>query len=59
MARIILTWLLFLPVPVINGLLREKWYKPALGELPAHIIGTAAVSLVFLLYVYLSLTAGS
>lgn len=51
--RIIIMWLLFLPVPVINGLLREMWYKPIVGELLAGQIGTVAVSAVFLLYVYL------
>jgi hypothetical protein len=51
--KIIGMWLLFIPVPVINGFLREKWYKPALGELPAHIIGSIAVSLLYLIYVFL------
>jgi hypothetical protein len=51
--RIIALWFLFLPVPIINGFLREKWYRPLLGDLSAHIIGTILVGLVFLLYVYL------
>jgi hypothetical protein len=55
--RIILTWLLFLPIPIINGLLREKWYKKAVGETAAHQIGTVVVSGFFLLYAYISLAS--
>jgi len=51
--KIFLMWLLFLPVPVFNGFIRDKWYKHVLGELPAHIVGTIGVSLVFLFYVFL------
>src|SRR5574344_1418183 len=53
--RILITWLLFLPVPVINGILREKWYKSLVGETAAHQIGTLVVSLFFVLYAYVSL----
>ncbi len=53
--RILITWLLFLPVPVINGILREKWYKALVGETAAHQIGTLVVSLFFVLYAYVAL----
>lgn len=53
--RVLLTWLLFLPVPVINGILREKWYKAIVGETAAHQIGTLVVSSMFLLYAFVSL----
>lgn len=52
--RILVTWFLFIPVPVINGLLREKWYKPIIGTTAAHQVGSLVVSLMFLLYVYVS-----
>lgn len=53
--RVILTWLLFVPVPVINGFLREKWYKALVGETGAHQIGTLVVSSIFFAYAYFSL----
>ncbi len=53
--RIILTWLLFLPVPIINGTLREKWYKNKIGERAAHQLGVAVLCPIYLLYAYVSL----
>jgi hypothetical protein len=53
--RIIITWLLFLPVPIINGALREIWYKQIIGSLAAGQIGSILLSLIFLIYAYLSL----
>ena len=53
--RAIITWLFFLPVPIINGFLREKWYKAVVGETAAHQIGTLVVSSVFFIYAYISL----
>jgi hypothetical protein len=53
--RVIITWLLFLPIPIINGLLREFWYKEYLGALLAGQIGCIILSLIFLFYAKLSL----
>lgn len=53
--RAIITWFLFLPVPIINGVLREKWYKAIVGQASAHQIGTIAVSTIFFVYAYVSL----
>ncbi len=50
--RIILTWLLFIPIPIINGFLRDKWYKILVGEFGANIIGFFVLSICFLIYVY-------
>lgn len=54
--RAVITWLLFLPVPIINGLLREKWYKPIVGQIAGHQIGTVVVSVFFVIYAYISLS---
>jgi hypothetical protein len=53
--RIFITWLLFLPVPVLNGILREKWYVHTLGKLRAGQIGCLLLSFVYILYAYVSL----
>lgn len=53
--RIFITWLLFLPVPIINGILRESWYKEITGPLLAGQIGCLILSLVFLIYAFVSL----
>jgi hypothetical protein len=53
--RVIITWLLFLPIPIINGSLREFWYKEYLGVLLAGQIGCIILSLIFLFYAKLSL----
>lgn len=44
-------WLLFIPVPILNGTLREFWYKPIIGEIWSSIVGCLILSSVFLLYV--------
>jgi hypothetical protein len=46
-------WFAFIPVPVINGALREGWYKARVGEFGSNIIGFVVLSSVFLLYTYL------
>lgn len=53
--KIAITWLLFLPVPIINGLLREFWYKDLLGPLLAGQLGCVLLSLIFLVYAKLAL----
>jgi len=53
MLKIILMWLCFTPVPFLNGILREKWYKKKIGELKSNIVGAIILSSFFLLYTYL------
>lgn len=53
--RVCVTWLLFLPVPILNGWLREKWYKAIIGESLSHQLGAVLISAVFLLYAYVCL----
>jgi hypothetical protein len=47
LARIILSWVCFVPVAFLNGVIREKWYRPLVGELRAHQISTALASSAF------------
>ncbi len=53
MLKMIIMWVLFIPIPVINGLLRDFWYKNKTGELGANIIGFIVLSSIFIFYVYL------
>lgn len=53
MSKIILVWFAFIPVPIINGVLREGWYKAKVGDLWSNIIGCITLSVIFLLYVFL------
>lgn len=53
--RVFLTWILFLPIPIMNGVLREQWYKRKMGELRAGQFGCILLSLIFILYAYVSL----
>lgn len=55
LSRIVITWLLFLPIPIINGLLREYFYKKRLGEFDSNIVGFVVLSVIFIFYAYLSL----
>jgi hypothetical protein len=51
--RAVVMWFLFLPVPVINGALRENWYKQKIGELKSNHVGGVVLSVTFLLYTFL------
>lgn len=53
MLKIFLMWVAFIPVPIINGTLRESWYKAKVGELGANVIGFLVLSVFFLIYTYL------
>ena len=50
--RAILTWFLFIPVAISNGITREKLYKPIVGDLPAHQISTVIASVAFIVLTY-------
>lgn len=45
--RAVLTWVAFVPVAVLNGIIRQAVYEPALGDLRAHqvsvVTGSAAI----------------
>ncbi len=45
-------WLLFIPLAIINGALRELIYSPYVGELVAHQISTLTASLAYLILAY-------
>jgi hypothetical protein len=48
LGRVVLTWVCFVPMAVLNGVIREKVYRPMMGELRAHQISTALASTAFL-----------
>lgn len=53
--RVFLTWFLFIPVAILNAGLREKTYKPKVGDLAGHQISTLIASIAFLLFSYLAI----
>ncbi len=53
--QVVLTWVLFLPFPIINGIVREKVYRQFVGELLANRISTVILIVLFLLYIYIVL----
>lgn len=53
MLKIILMWLCFIPIPFINGILREAWYKKKIGEFWSNVVGVKFLSFSFLVYTYL------
>ncbi len=46
--KVFLTWLLFIPVAIINGLVRQSVYQGMLGELRAHQLSTVIACVLFL-----------
>src|SRR5215203_4859769 len=50
--RALLTWVAFIPIAIINGIIREALYKPVVGELAAHQISTVIVAGTFILLAY-------
>ena len=53
--KAIITWLWFMPIAFINGVLREFTYKPFTGELAAHQISTIMASAAFFALAYFRL----
>jgi hypothetical protein len=53
--RVVLTWFLFIPIAIINGAVREKFYKSYVGDLPAHQISTVIASVAFITLSYFML----
>lgn len=50
--RSIITWFLFIPIAILNGIAREFMYKPVVGDLVAHQISTVIACIAFFLLAY-------
>ncbi len=50
--RSIITWFLFVPIAILNGIAREFMYKPVVGDLTAHQISTVIACIAFFLLAY-------
>lgn len=48
----LLVWLLFVPIAVLNGIVRNYIYQPHVGELLAHQISTVIACATFILLAY-------
>ena len=48
-------WVAFIPVAIINGIMRNSWYQQYTGELLAHQISTISASILFILLAYIVL----
>src|SRR5438045_2723964 len=55
LTRVVLIWVCFMPVAILNGVIREKWYRPIVGELRAHQISTALASGAFFSWAFFML----
>jgi len=53
--RALITWFLFIPIAIINGIIRNSVYLPYVGELTAHQISTVTASLAIVLVSYFML----
>jgi hypothetical protein len=52
LSRALITWVLFVPVAVLNGIIRETTYKPRVADLAAHQISTVTAIIAFLILSY-------
>ena len=53
--KAVLTWVLFVPLAIMNGVIRQAVYRPVVGDLPAHQISTAVASAAFVAVTYATL----
>lgn len=53
--KAILIWILFVPIAIINGIIREKFYKQFAGDLTAHQISTGIALVAFISLSYFML----
>ncbi|HWH07001.1 MAG TPA: hypothetical protein VNU47_00515 [Candidatus Paceibacterota bacterium] len=53
--RAILTWVLFIPIAITNGIVRESLYAPYVGDLAAHQISTAVAIIAYIALAYVML----
>lgn len=50
--RTLLLWFAFVPVAILNGIVRESTYKYLVGELASHQISSLTAALAFLVVAY-------
>lgn len=50
--KAVLTWILFIPLVIFNAFLREKGYKPFVGDLAAHQISTVTAAAAFITFAF-------
>lgn len=55
LGRVVLTWVFFVPIAFLNGVIRDKVYRPKVGELLAHQISTALASAAFFSWAFFML----
>lgn len=53
--KALLTWILFIPIAMANGLARDMLYKKYVGDLPAHQISTIIAVFLFIFLSFLLL----
>lgn len=51
--KILATWIMFIPIAIVNGIVRDTIYKSRVGELVSHQISTVVASLAFFILTYL------
>jgi len=54
-SRSTLTWILFTPIAILNGIIRETTYKNLVGDFAAHQISTIPAIIAFLVLAYFML----
>lgn len=52
LVKIMLYWLVFVPVAILNGTIRVYGYQPLMGELIAHQISSLTAIILFLGMIY-------
>jgi hypothetical protein len=50
--RYVLAWLPMVLIAILNGALRESWYRKFLGELHAHQLSTLTGAVLFAVYIW-------
>jgi hypothetical protein len=50
--KILITWALFIPIAITNGIARDLLYRPIVGDLAAHQISTLLAIAAFISLVY-------
>lgn len=48
----LIAWLPGIPIAILNGMLRESFYRPLMTELLAHQLSTASFIILFGIYVW-------
>ena len=50
--KVVIVWFLFMPIAILNGVVRNSFYQPLIGELPAHQLSTLIGVFIFMGFVY-------